>query len=159
MLQNSLLLGKKNFVSPYIKKTFGEGTSDEDAYMIDLHCQTFAIPNTFSFKVIEITADQIARPDLISMDLYDTDIYGDLLCKINGISDPFSLNEGTRLVVPAESSIMEFFTNDPFFDNNDIDGNEQKPVAKKRKEKRKANDAVVGDTRFKIDSQRRVVIY
>lgn len=157
MLQNSLLTTKKNFISPYIKKENGEGTSDVDALMIDLYYQTFMIPQMFSFKVIEVTADQIARPDKISMDLYDTDMYGDLLCKINGISDPFSLNEGTRLVVPAEQSIDSFFYNDDYIEG---DGTiEQKPVMKKKKEKRKANEAVVGDTRFKIDSQRRVVIY
>jgi hypothetical protein len=34
-----------------------------------------------------------------------------------------------------------------------------KPIAKKKNEKRKANECVIGDTRFKIDSSRGIIIY
>jgi hypothetical protein len=34
-----------------------------------------------------------------------------------------------------------------------------KPTTKTKKEKRKANEAIVGDTRFKIDKTRGIVIY
>jgi hypothetical protein len=40
--------------------------------------------------------------------------------------------------------------------NNNIG---DKPVVKQKHEKRKANEAVLGDTRFRIDKTRGVVIY
>lgn len=125
--------------------------------MIDLAQQTFVIPNTFSYKIIEVTSDQIARPDLISIDLYDTDMYGDLICKINNIPNPFELNEGDRLVVPAPESIDDFMANDPYSDEESV--TDVKPTVKTKKDKRKANEAIVGDNRFKIDSSNRIVIY
>lgn len=42
----------------------------------------------------------VARPDLISLAVYGSDMYGDLICKYNGISNPFELNEGMILFIP-----------------------------------------------------------
>ena len=146
MLTNSLLMTKGTMTS----KLLGED-------IVDLSTRNFRIPELFSYTIIEVTRDQVARPDLISLDLYESDMYGDLLCKINNISNPFELNEGDRLVVPTSDCIALFFVEDDYVeeDNKLL----TKPLVKKKKEKRRANEAVVGDTRFKVDAQNRLVIY
>ena len=45
----------------------------------------------------------VGRPDLISLAIYGTDEYGDMICKFNGISNPFDLNEGMLLQIPPLS--------------------------------------------------------
>jgi hypothetical protein len=42
----------------------------------------------------------VARPDLISLAFFKDDCYADLICKINGISNPFELNENMILLIP-----------------------------------------------------------
>lgn len=49
----------------------------------------------------------IARPDLISLAVYGDDKYGDLICKFNGISNPFELNEGMVLFIPDINWVNE----------------------------------------------------
>lgn len=123
----------------------------------DLTEQTFIIPKLYSYEVLEVDEKYIARPDLLSYDIYGDTLYGDILCKINGISNPFELNKGMLLIIPSPNSILDFVTKDLSHDEVNKDLN--KPITKTKKEKRKANEAVVGDTRFKIDSNRGIVIY
>ena len=124
---------------------------------------TFKIPNLYSYEVIEVTEKYIARPDLLSIDIYGDSLYSDLLCKLNGISNPFELNKGMLLIIPSPDNIMDFMSNNTNKNNEFIDENDynvaSKPVPKTKKEKRKANEAVVGDTRFKIDSTKGIIIY
>jgi hypothetical protein len=42
----------------------------------------------------------VARPDLISLAFFKDDCYADLICKLNGISNPFELNENMILLIP-----------------------------------------------------------
>lgn len=42
----------------------------------------------------------VARPDLISLAVYGNDEYGDMICKFNGIANPFELNEGMVIFIP-----------------------------------------------------------
>lgn len=123
----------------------------------DLTGQTFIIPKLYSYEVLEVDEKYIARPDLLSYDIYGDTLYGDILCKINGISNPFELNKGMLLIIPSPDNILDFVTKDLSHDEVNKDLN--KPITKTKKEKRKANEAVVGDTRFKIDSNRGIVIY
>jgi hypothetical protein len=122
----------------------------------DLAEQTFIIPKLYSYEVLEVDEKYIARPDLLSYDIYGDTLYGDILCKINGISNPFELNKGMLLIIPSPDNILDFVTKDL---SNDEVKDLNKPITKTKKEKRKANEAVVGDTRFKIDSNRGIVIY
>ena len=113
----------------------------------------------YSYEVLEVTERYIARPDLLSKDIYGDTLYSDLLCKLNGISNPFELNKGMLLIIPSPDNILEFMQQ--VEDNDDSSGNvaSNKPVAKTKKDKRKANEAVIGDSRFKIDATRGIVIY
>jgi len=49
----------------------------------------------------------IARPDLISLAVYGDDKYADVICKINGLSNPFELNEGMYLYTPDIDTITK----------------------------------------------------
>ncbi len=119
---------------------------------------TFEIPDTFMYDIVKITKDYIARPDLISYKAYNTDIYADVICKLNGISNPFELNEGDLLVIPTYEYLQEFIVKPNDIELEDTE-NTNVPISKKKNEKRKANEAVIGDKRFSIDKNNRVIIY
>lgn len=126
--------------------------------VINLNDSTFYIPKTYQYDVVEVSERYIARPDLISNDIYGDTIYTDLLCKLNGISNPFELNKGMLLIIPSIDSIMDFMKTVSVKESDVVDSS-VKPVAKNKNEKRKANEAVIGDSRFKIDKNRGIVIY
>lgn len=49
----------------------------------------------------------VGRPDLISLALYGDDCYADILCKLNGISNPIELNEDDIIFTPNHSYLIE----------------------------------------------------
>ena len=122
---------------------------------------SFIVPSTYDYEILEVTEKYIARPDILSYDIYGDSIYADLLCKLNGISNPFELNKGMILVIPSPSNIMDFMHTPTIAEcDSSIDNsNNNKPIAKQKNEKRKANEAVVGDVRFRIDKTKGIVIY
>ena len=74
MLINSLLKNKPTIFS----KAVGED-------IIHLGAITFKMPDWVSYSTYIVSKSHVARPDLISRIMYGTDIYGDFLCKVNGI--------------------------------------------------------------------------
>ena len=119
--------------------------------------KTFEIPSSFKFDIIKVTSQYVARPDLLSYDIYGTDLYVDVICKLNDISNPFELNEGDMIVIPSAADIASFFVKPIILEQNDKENNILK--AKQKQEKRKSNSAIVGDKRFTIDTKKRVIIY
>ena len=129
----------------------------EDIY--NLLDKTFQIPlEGFSFNVYVVEAEHIARPDLVSLDAYGDTMFADIICKINGISNPFELNEGMKLILPNPDYILDFAIKPPKEESENSDSY-NKPIAKQKQSKRKANEAVVGDSRYKIDPATGVIIY
>lgn len=149
MLQNPLLTYKSELKSNVLGQQ-----------VYNLLDQTFQIPNDFQYNVIEVTEGFIGRMDLISKQVYGDTKYQDVLCKLNGISNPFELNAGTVVVLPDISYIDDFYYYESP-EERDPESNEaaNKPVAKSKKEKRKPNEAVIGEKRFKIDPNRKVIVY
>lgn len=134
-----------------------------DTRIHNLLDQTFEIPSNYIYNVFEVTEEYIARPDLISLDAYGDTMFADIICKLNGISNPFELNIGTQLILPSPESIMSF-THKVY--DSEIDSNWGKNAiggtsgtAKLKTSKRQPNEAIVGDTRFKIDSSTGIIIY
>lgn len=146
MLKNFVIENKPN-------KKYSETES-----MIDLSRMTFTIPDKFEYSLIEVTKDFVARPDIISHSLYGDTNYSDVICKLNGISNPFELNEGMTLIVPTPEYLRDFFITDTYVEPNTKE-EIQRPQPKKKTDKRKANDAIIGDVRYKIDTDRKVIIY
>lgn len=148
MLINSLLKTKPEIFSETMQEK-----------IIHLGAITFRIPESVNYSVYKVSKDHIARPDLISRIFYGEDVYGDFICKVNGISNPFEINEGDIIVVPDLTNLNQFMVTDFYDDTINENDKSSKPVPKKKNEKRKANEAIIGDTRFKIDKDRHIIIY
>lgn len=150
MLQNPLLINKTILKSDFL---------DED--IINMSDKTFVIPSSFSYNVIHITDDFIGRMDLVSHQVYGDADYADILCKLNGISNPFELNADCDIIVPSINDITQFYYKESESETDDESREYSKkaPVAKKKTDKRAPNEAVVGDKRYKVDSTRKVIIY
>ena len=147
MLQYITILNKTQLRSDYLT---------EDVY--NLLDKTFEIPDHFSFQVLEVDEEYIARPDLIAYDAYGDTKYTDLICKLNGISNPFELNQGRKLILPDVQYLDGFYPAPVPEEKESLVNHTPVPVSKQFK-KRKANQAIVGDRRFKIDSTNGIIIY
>lgn len=148
-LRYSILEQKKEFYSEYL----GESVYN----MLDY---TFIIPENYSYNVFEVTKDYIARPDLISYDAYGDSSFADIICKLNGISNPFELNVGMKLIIPTVDSITDFIVEPSIKDRDENWGpRNNQSTAKAKNSKRQANEAITGDSRFKIDKVNGVIIY
>lgn len=143
MLVNSLLKLKNVIKSKYLNDV-----------IVDYGEQTFQFPYYFTFRRVCVDDDYIARPDKLANDSYGIDQYGDLLCKINDIPNPFELNTGDIISIPSIDYITDFMIY-----NQSSDEDISTPQSKQKNTKRKASDSVVGDARFKIDNTKRIVIY
>ena len=73
----------------------------EKQQFTDLLAKTWSIWKGPDFiSPVVVNEHYIARPDLISLAVYGDDKYGDMICKFNGISNPFDLNEGMVIQIP-----------------------------------------------------------
>ena len=149
MFQSLILNNKTVYHSEFL---------DEDIW--NLMDTTYQMPDDFEFIIYEVTEEKyIGRPDLVSLDYYGDAMYADVICKLNGISNPFELNMGMLLALPAYKDINDFITV-PALD--DLEPNTKmlnKPQPKTKNEKRKPNDAIVGNKRFKIDPSAGIIMY
>ena len=149
MFQSLILNNKTMFHSDFL---------DED--MWNLLDTTYQMPDNFDFIIYEVAEEKyIGRPDLVSLDYYGDAMYADVICKLNGISNPFELNVGMLLALPAHKDINNFITT-PSLDDRELDvENQNKPKPKTKNEKRKPNEAIVGNKRFKIDPAAGIIMY
>ena len=113
------------------------------------------------YNIFEVTSDYIARPDLVSYNAYGDSTFTDIICKLNGISNPFELNVGMKLILPTPEDIQKFIIIPSIKDKDENWGPNTPSQAKTKTKtsKRQANEAIVGDTRFKIDKANRIIIY
>lgn len=165
MLFSQILNNKGLFHSSYLQ--------DDMANLLD---STFEFPESFQTSVFKVTPEYIARPDLLASDIYGDESYSDILCKINGISNPYELNEGMYLMIPSQMDIQRFVVQPsvnwretaatPLTSNGEYSYDSpdstitQLPIPKARNSKdRRPNEAVIGDKRFNIDPISKIVIY
>lgn len=72
-----------------------------------------------SIKIIDIhnvTEYEEMRPDLISKKYYNTTDDWDIILKMNGISDPFSIKAGMQLDIPDKNAAQRFIVSIPRID-------------------------------------------
>ena len=115
-------------------------------------------------EIVVVNKYYVARPDLISLAVYGTDIYGDFICKFNGISNPFELNEDMVLYMPSRYDIDNIFSKsgEGASELLESDSSIKKKVStytKKKTDARSPSMAVVGDTNYIIDKSNCLVFY
>ena len=76
----------------------------------DLLSQTYNGNFIQGGRIVYVEKYYTARPDLISLAVYGDDKYGDIICKRNGISNPFELNEGMYLYTPDIGIVSKLCT-------------------------------------------------
>lgn len=133
----------------------------------DLASKVINPDNIYSFKtkIHVVEKEYIARPDLISFAIYGTDRYADIICKINGISNPFELNEGMVILVPDISNVnivnvgqKSALTTDEYNGNTIMNiqkSNKKSPLDKRRT----PGQQLVTDTLYEIDKKNMTVTY
>lgn len=63
--------------------------------------------NYTSYNVYKVPKDYIMRPDLISQSVYNNSLYAEIILKFNGISNPFTINEGDVILIPDFDSAKD----------------------------------------------------
>ena len=106
----------------------------------------------------------VARPDLISLAIYGTDQYADIICKVNGISNPFELNENDLIYYPSSEYILEcckYSPNSSEFVESENDTLKKKETTyqKKYNSKRSPNEQIEGKHNFVIDKSLGLIFY
>ena len=138
---------------------------NNDTY-IDLMSDSFNMSSVaFDGQVIIVNKYYVARPDLVSLAIYGTDDYADIICKINGISNPFELNANDSLFLPdiefirncckqssSKSEIVE--TEDEILTPKKTNN-----FQKKKNEKRSSNEQLEGEQNYVIDKSLGLVFY
>lgn len=122
-----------------VKKLF---TTSSGESIIDLVSSTFTFgDNGATSGPVLISEYETMRPDLLSNRVYSTQDYWETILKFNGISNPFSLDQGEVLLVPAYS-MMERMVRPP------------KEVKEKGTEPAKKNESAVIKPKSAKDKQR-----
>ena len=131
----------------------------------DLLCHTLNDEEAVfeGIEFIRVIDDYVARPDLISLAVYGTDQYADILCKINGISNPFELNEGMILLIPNLSTITFFYksrsASATFESDSTPISSTKKNFQKTKAERRSPAEQTVGSKNFVVDLSNKMIIY
>ena len=134
--------------------------------MYDLATSTINENVNVSGSFIVVNKHYVARPDLLSLAVYGDDKYADILCKINGISNPFELNENDIIIIPNVETIIDMTTSaneqSVFCDDDKreiIDNISNTRLQKTVYQERSSNEQLVGDRNYIIDNTHGIVIY
>lgn len=149
----------------------------------DLLSESYVKDINLPGEMLVVNEYYVARPDLISFAVYGDDKYADIICKINGISNPFELNEGMILYIPNSVGIHNLFNGDQGNSINDfvnsskvykktkdslnsvnditstIDKNSNSTLKKYNNQSRSPGEQTILDKNYTIDKDLGVVIY
>lgn len=132
---------------------------------MDLLASNFNTKISLSGTPLIVNKYYVARPDLISQAMYGTDKYADIICKVNGISNPFELNEDDMILVPSieycESCINTNITASELINataNTNINS-KTKNYQKTNSETRSPNEQVSGEQNYIIDQSSGLIFY
>lgn len=140
------------------------GNKSNEHY-IDLLSDTFDKTKPVSGRPIIINKHYVGRPDLVSLACYGDDSYGDIICKVNGISNPFELNEDDLIFIPdieyitgclkADRQPSEIIKSD----NDDITQPQEESFRKLVSDLRSPNEQTINDRNYVIDKSLGIVFY
>jgi len=132
----------------------------------DLLAPVYNINTIYKPKVIIVNEYYVARPDLISFAMYGDDKYADILCKINGISNPFEMNEDDTMIIPNIEWLNECLERNPapskLVEDDDLDtiqDADKDNYQKRKDELRSPNEQTLGESNYIIDKSIGVVFY
>ena len=150
ILKNKGKLYKKN----------SNGTAEEFLDLLTKSCNSM---DSTAGDIIIVNNHYISRPDLISLAVYGSDEYADLICKYNGISNPFELNENDVIVLPQYHEFQNLIdtVNNTTSElvNDDVSDNTNYSSNKKKSDRRSPAQTTTGDKNFIIDKSLGVVFY
>jgi len=133
---------------------------------VDLLYKTWNTNKDFNGHYLYVNEYYIARPDLISLAIFGDDKYGDIICKVNGISNPFELNEGQVLYIPSIESIYNILDSDSktlktkiINDEETVNTIERIGAQRKKNESRSPNQQIEGDSNYIVDKSLGIVFY
>lgn len=78
----------------------------EPSYIPDYDSENFLV-----YKVIQVVSEYDRRVDLISLAVYGSDEYGDIILKCNEIGNPLNVRTGDVLVIPELNGAKKFYKN------------------------------------------------
>ena len=104
------------------KNIIKEPTSLGDEKKFDLTSPSLVIVNEAKLKAYHHVSEyEVARLDLISLKYYGNTSYVDVICKANGISNPFAVAPGTILAIPDRDAVSYSFKKPKKIVNNPRD--------------------------------------
>ena len=133
----------------------------------DLAVQTIDPSVEISGSFLVVNKYYVARPDLIALAVYGDDRYADILCKVNGISNPFELNENDVIILPHIETLMDLTNMQPvesvFVDsknNNElVTGFMDTELQRDVNSSRSPNEQTKGMTNIVIDEENGLILY
>lgn len=133
----------------------------------DLAVQTINPSVGISGSFLVVNKYYVARPDLISLAVYGDDKYADILCKINGISNPFELNENDVIILPHVETLMDITNMEPvesvFVDGNNnnelVTGFMDTELQRDINSSRSPNEQTKGMTNIVVDDENGIILY
>lgn len=78
----------------------------EPTFVPDYESERFLV-----YKVVRVAEEYDRRVDLISLAVYGSDEYSDIILKCNEIGDPLSIRTGDILVIPELDGAKSFYRN------------------------------------------------
>jgi len=87
---------------PFFTKPDGEKVRDLTQTLFELKNR-----NYIAYNVYKVPREYVMRPDLVAKSVYNNSLYAEIILKYNGISNPFSLNEGDIILIPDLDSAKQ----------------------------------------------------
>jgi hypothetical protein len=87
---------------PLFQRSDGANLRDLTASMFDMNNNNFT-----GYNLFRVPRDYRMRPDLISKAVYNNSAFAEIILKYNGISNPFSIDEGDVILIPSLDSVQQ----------------------------------------------------
>jgi hypothetical protein len=86
---------------------------DDKSKIKDLTSSMFDLTNLnyVKYNAYRVPKEYSMRPDLISGAVYNNSLYAEIILKFNGISNPFSIQEGDLILIPNLDSAKALIKN------------------------------------------------
>jgi hypothetical protein len=91
---------------PIFNRPDGIGVKDLTVSMFDMGANNYV-----SYQAYKVPKEFEMRPDLIAGAVYNNTLYAEFILKYNGISNPFTIQEGDLILIPALETMKTITSN------------------------------------------------